>query len=605
MLVTEQLAPLRRPFARRLVGLLLCVAGLAGLAVGPEACGGQVMTTLDQPFSGSLHRRLPGGRLRVEADTKRHVEIFTKVTLEAQTRYTFRVVAERSPHFAVDLYAPGYDDEEQELLVIVPGRPRAISASFDSGAAPRVAYLRVHFGAGRWPVTLHALQLVRWSRGSHLARWLSSAALVLGLLLALGGGGDRQLAALLFLVALLAYGQLGRTGRNTQFGDNYWYMPTAFSLIAEGSTSLDHVAGIRPAAGDGDARLTPRGWVNYFPLGTSLLALPAAALSQLWELDVLAAAALAASSIAALAVALLFVLLRRLGQPRWLALTLALVFAFCTSQLSTHANALWSHNGSVMLSLALLCCLLGGERQLLLAAPLSALGYLTRPDFALLALAALAFVALRRRTLLVAYVGLGALSVLPFVLWSLAHYGGPLPEYYRAGRLVTEGYGEALLGQLFSASRGLFVFNPLLAFGVVGGLLVWRQQRASARVEGDRGWLLRLVAAVVLLHVVLVAAFPHWWGGHCYGPRLHMPVVPLLLLLSLPVIELVRRGSGWSRLRWVALALALLCAGWGAFVHVRGAWVIDTQVWNGAPKNIDDHPQRLWDWRDMQIFAKR
>jgi uncharacterized OsmC-like protein len=37
-------------------------------------------------------------------------------------------------------------------------------------------------------------------------------------------------------------------------------------------------------------------------------------------------------------------------------------------------------------------------------------------------------------------------------------------------------------------------------------------------------------------------------------------------------------------------------------VHGAGANVVGTEQWNGIPANIDQHPERLWDWKDPQFL---
>jgi hypothetical protein len=53
-----------------------------------------------------------------------------------------------------------------------------------------------------------------------------------------------------------------------------------------------------------------------------------------------------------------------------------------------------------------------------------------------------------------------------------------LPPYYLPGTAVTVGdnstFGEALLGNLISPARGLFVFSPVLIFAIGGFWLAMR-----------------------------------------------------------------------------------------------------------------------------------
>ena len=51
----------------------------------------------------------------------------------------------------------------------------------------------------------------------------------------------------------------------------------------------------------------------------------------------------------------------------------------------------------------------------------------------------------------------------------------------------------------------------------------------------------------------------------------------------------------------VAAGALLLAA--GVFFHGAGATVRETAWWNAVPRDVDRHPERLWDWRDPQFLA--
>lgn len=100
-------------------------------------------------------------------------------------------------------------------------------------------------------------------------------------------------------------------------------------------------------------------------------------------------------------------------------------------------------------------------------------------------------------------------------------------------------FGQGSFGQTLSTIRGLIWFAPfslLIPFGVVQG---WREHRR---------WLpLALAQAVVIF--IFTSSHYTWWGGHAWGPRYLLTVMPLLALLTLPVLDrALRRGSPlWLR----------------------------------------------------------
>ena len=86
-------------------------------------------------------------------------------------------------------------------------------------------------------------------------------------------------------------------------------------------------------------------------------------------------------------------------------------------------------------------------------------------------------------------------------------------------------------------------------------------------------------------------------------------VVPWLVLLAiLGIDELLRvRGmlpaqAGLTRWRIELTAGGLLLL-LSMFINTLGATAHATWLWNVRPKEIDSHPERLWDWRQPQFLA--
>jgi hypothetical protein len=50
--------------------------------------------------------------------------------------------------------------------------------------------------------------------------------------------------------------------------------------------------------------------------------------------------------------------------------------------------------------------------------------------------------------------------------------------------------------------------------------------------------------------------------------------------------------SSVLRIAFAALALA------GLGIHQRGGWSGAVHEWNAIPNNVDQHTERIWDWRD-------
>jgi hypothetical protein len=137
---------------------------------------------------------------------------------------------------------------------------------------------------------------------------------------------------------------------------------------------------------------------------------------------------------------------------------------------------------------------------------------------------------------LLAY-ALGGLPFAAILLVYNAHaFGGPfeLSYHHLASKQLQDlhGFGlagatvptwEAFSGVLFSEHRGLVTTSPLMGLGLVA-LVTERKQFARAL------WLAIVLA--VLYFVLIVSASSVWFGGWSFGPRLLVPITPLLALAA-------------------------------------------------------------------------
>jgi hypothetical protein len=119
------------------------------------------------------------------------------------------------------------------------------------------------------------------------------------------------------------------------------------------------------------------------------------------------------------------------------------------------------------------------------------------------------------------------------------------------------------LGLLASPSRGLLIFSPVLAPAGWG----------LARSIADPAWRsLRALGLAALVTMALQCKWFDWWGGHAYGYRPWLDVVPFVVLLLLPVIDELTA----TRLRRALFGAAFA---WSASVQALGAWAYD-RTWN-------------------------
>ncbi len=427
-----------------------------------------------------------------------------------------------------------------------------------------------------WTVLLFVAVLLLWRRETLFAR-----------------------SVFVFLGTLLVYENV-HVPSNGNISDNYWYVPTSLSLLKEGNLELSEYTKLLEKHESGTRRVRGK-YYMLFPVGTPLLAMPFVfAATRVYE-DVPSLqarmyriAAFSAKLIAALSVALLFLLLVRLTGNLRQSLFLSALFALATSHFGLHAGGLWSHNAVLPLLLAALLLVTAQNEKIrwLAALPL-AMAYVTRPTYAVHILLMSGYVFVYERKSFVRYVLLGFGVAALFVLFSLQIYGHFLPPYYSQGRILFRNFFQALAANVVSPNRGLFIFTPIFLGSVYG---MYTAFRYPTKVSP----LFRLFSIMAIAHWMIVSTTRNWWAGATVGPRYFCDVLPILILLLIPA----REGLGQNpvKVRRILYFMFSVFVAWSLFVQYRTVTSMELIRWNSFPAGLKQHPERIWDWNDMQIF---
>ncbi len=306
----------------------------------------------------------------------------------------------------------------------------------------------------------------------------------------------------------------------------------------------------------------------------------------------------AAALIAAITMTLLFSIISYHLPPRT-ALILVLTFAFGTSIYSVASRSLWQHGPSILfLTLALRSTLAGWRndfRQLPIAGAWLAFAFFARPTNAI-ACAVFAiyvfywFRPVFRSFMLHALVVTLAFSTLHFLM-----YHSPVPPYFAPNRLEGAAFfWEALLANLFSPNRGLFIFSPFLLPVLVFFFRKKNKETINAVLPPG---LWQTALLIFALHTVLISTFPHWWAGYSYGPRFMTDMLPILFVLSAPYFHYIFSQPAMARDIFTGILVL------SVVIHGVGAWSRSAQIWNRSPESIDQAPERVWDVQDLQFLS--
>lgn len=391
-------------------------------------------------------------------------------------------------------------------------------------------------------------------------------------------------------------------------GDSRMSLPTAVSIVRSADMTLDEFDTVQALRTEYDVVERDGRLYMGYPWPPTLFLVPVVALADLvpsvdpaavslsspnrtWIYEVPVAAALMA-----VAVALFFAAARdAAGRASADVLVATGALAFGTVWWSSASRALSQHAAAAPF-VALALYLLSRSRRDDGAVPwlgaAVAGAYVMRPSAAVLVAVVTGWVVVAHRRRLAAYLARAAIVAVPFVAVNLVAYGALLPPYYSADKVG--GTSEPLvaaLGLFVSPSRGLLWYSPIVVLSLVGVAIRARRRQLDA------------VDAVIGLTVAgmfaVVAAWPNWWGGSSYGPRLLAETMPFACWYLVPAFEGLReRRRGRARL----LVAGYAVVGAAVLANAQGALMRASVCWNSVPSFVDSAPQRLWDWSDPQVL---
>ena len=418
------------------------------------------------------------------------------------------------------------------------------------------------------------------------------------------GRREAWTAAALFVVLLAVFNANGR-----EIG-SYDTRPTALAareLLLRGTLALNHVVGATPEYGRRWGVILAKDG-RYRSVYSPVAPVIAAALTwPFWKagaIDIRAPLApalmakAAASTLVALAVTVCYLTARRV-LPRRRALLVAIGLGLGTGLWSSASQTLWQSESAILgLSVALYLFASPSPPRWMgtvLAALALALAAAARPQLAPAAGVLMAGMWRRWGGRRVAVAGVVvALTVAPLLYLNWRWFGhplGPLPLLEQVNSDI-HGTGttfairpEPWLGLLVSPSRGLLVFSPVVLLAIAAGRQVWAQRGET---------LLPACALAIAAQYALYASYSVWWGGHTFGPRYLLDVLPLATPLAAAVLRTTRARS----LSAIAASLALV---WSVCVAATGAFCYPHDAWNSEPRDIDRDHRRLWSVADNQI----
>lgn len=297
---------------------------------------------------------------------------------------------------------------------------------------------------------------------------------------------------------------------------------------------------------------------------------------------------ISASLIGALSVAFLFLALERLARRRSTAVLLAAAYALGTCVWSVASRGMFQHGPSLLLqSIALWLLARGNGPSVAWSGLFLGLAVVNRPMNLLVAAPLAVAVWWKHRDRALAFSALAAVPLLLRAAYARAYWGSffsmaqvdPFPAVSNFGGNAARG----LAGLLISPSRGLLVYSPIFFFTALAILPAWRLRREQPL------YLALLAGALAIL--LVTSKWTIWWGGHAYGYRLLIEMLPaLVVLLTLAWEDVIGEHPAGK-------AAFLACLAWSVFLQSFGARHQPT----GFNERMDEDPSVRWSMPESDV----
>lgn len=307
--------------------------------------------------------------------------------------------------------------------------------------------------------------------------------------------------------------------------------------------------------------------------------------------------------------------LAKIILPTTWAVILTIATGYGTQIVSTLSRGVWSDTWAVLISLLaiyhLLAHAIGKSRlQPIYLAIISTLAFFCKPNYAVIGIISVIYVGLnaiysedpKKKQILYWLIGGGLIGILIFFGYSIYQFGTFIPDYYIPAMQIKY-IPEAILGHTFSPSRGLFIYSSYLLM-IIYFLFRYRKV-CVAKI------LVKSSLLPILIIVFISCAWQTWWGGHSYGPRLIIPLLPFTILLSLIACNAFynfQKQNNYKNIKTrikIENGLLIITCLASMLINIHGAREPKTWFeWFYKPYPVFNNPnKRIWDWSDPQFLA--
>lgn len=354
-----------------------------------------------------------------------------------------------------------------------------------------------------------------------------------------------------------------------------------------------------------------RAFHNHFisgsPVGAAITAIPFYAVFLIFggHANAITGAALgkiSAAIISSVSVVMLYWIMTKLNIKRTIKLIFSFLYGLGSETLSISSQGLWQHGPAQLWIIGFLyfvVMIYDKERSrawMFVGAGISiGMLLLSRPvDLILI----FPFLISLRHSHIRSKIWITIAMILPFIIFNMAY------DRLFFGHFFSTGYGSSskeismfsfpiipgILGNLFSPSKGLFVFMPwaLISF-------LWVIKFRSEKLTISIYYPLLLSC---FPYIFIYSLFYQWPAGYSYGPRYMTDLLPILALLGSGYIDSYWSSSKFLR-KQIYKSIFIILFAWSVSIQLLGTYVQNGSSWNVAARP-NTFMKPLWSIRGSQ-----
>ncbi|EKE00364.1 MAG: hypothetical protein ACD_22C00041G0011 [uncultured bacterium] len=355
-------------------------------------------------------------------------------------------------------------------------------------------------------------------------------------------------------------------------------------------------------------------YISAFPVASGLLALPVYAAPVLLNMPItwnnlILLSHVSSALIMSFSGGFLYLLLKKhFSLSNKLIFTLTAIYLFGSVNFAMVSQALWQHGPVQLFTILGVYFLLnvyrpktssGVFKDLFFSGLFLGLAILSRPTAGI----SLAFLWLlilipnlkniRELFKQSFFYGLGVIPVAAFFLWYNQTFYLNIANQGYSNQLQNNWLGrfpEGFLGIWLSPSKGILIYSPIIIFSLVGFGLILKQVIKQKTWQKNLHYL--TFALIVLVHVLVMGKWKHWYGGYSFGYRMASDIIPYLILLIVPYIT--------SNLFAKTKKLFYILFGLSVCVELFGIVFFDG-VWHAAYDKGFVDTRWLWSLKDSEF----